>query len=120
MLIYNQTMIKKIRQRGTSSHLAMERPYNSSMPPWYYDFSFIFRNPVSTDLIYWSHPLYLFYDCDFHPFHSYEEWKCGSLKYISRLIYCFHPHRYARSLLDRSKYFILVLGVLGIYWRYII
>ena len=64
----------------------MERPYNSSLPPWYYDFSFIFRKPhVSTDLIYWCHPLYLFYDCDFHPFHSYEEWKCGSLKYISRL-----------------------------------
>lgn len=116
----NNDKEKFAKKNYSSVVLVMERPYNSSLSSWYYDFSFIFRKPhVSTDLIYWCPPLYLFYDCDFHPFHSYEEWKCGSLKYISRLIYCFH-HRYARSLLDRSKYFILGFRSPGIYWRYII
>ena len=43
----------------------------------------------------------------------------GPLKYISRLIYCFH-HRYARSLLTGPNILSLGFRSPGIYWRYII
>ena len=30
----------------------MERPYNSSLSPWYYDFSFILGNPMYLLILY--------------------------------------------------------------------
>ena len=98
----------------------MERPYNSSLSPCIMIFPLFLGNPMYQLILYIGAIHYIcFKIATFILFIAMRNGNVGLLNTSAVLFHCFH-HRYARSLLDRSKYFILGFRSPGIYWRYII